>query len=166
MVNALDISHDTLITKLSEELKKVKEMEPPSWTEYVKTSVSRMRAPTQKDWWYVRSASLLRTVYLQGPIGVSKLRTKYSGRKNRGVKPDKTFKGSGNIIRKSLQGLEKAGFIEKKKIDTMKKDFRKGRIVSSKGKSIIDKIVVAELKKTRTKEKKTNTEKPGTSDKK
>jgi small subunit ribosomal protein S19e len=52
------------------------------------------------------------------------LKRKYGGKKNRGHKPEKRFDGSGNIIRKILQQLEKAGLIEQKAIRVHKgRDF-------------------------------------------
>jgi small subunit ribosomal protein S19e len=96
------------------------------------------RVPVDKDWWYLRTASVLRTVYRLGPIGVSKLRTKYGGKKNRGVKKEHFFKGSGNILRKSLQQLEKAGLIK-----FTDKGIHKGRIITPKGKAFLDKIATS-----------------------
>lgn len=125
-----------LIDKASEELKKFPEIKAPEWAKYCKTGVSRERPPEDKDWWYKRVASVLRKLYIsQGPIGVSKLRKKYGGRKNRGHKPDRFYKGSGNITRKALQQLEKAGFAVQKQIGV-----HKGRIITGKGKSFLDKI--------------------------
>jgi len=90
-----------LIEKTSEELKKIESVKAPEWAPFVKTGVHKERPPANLDWWFVRAASILRQIYIHGPIGVSKLRTKYGGKKNRGVKPEHFFKGSGNIIRKN-----------------------------------------------------------------
>jgi small subunit ribosomal protein S19e len=133
MVNMHDVEPRKLIDELAKELEKMPEMKAPDWSEFVKTGVSRDRPPVETNWWHVRSASVLRSVYKLGPIGVSKLRTKYGGRKNRGSKPDKTFKGGGNIIRKVLQGLEKSGFIKQTQIGA-----HKGRVITTKGKAFVD----------------------------
>jgi len=77
----------------------------------------------------------LRKIYLMGPIGTNKLRVKYSSRKNRGYAPEKTFRGSGKIIRTILQQLEGIGFIKKEE-----KDIRKGRMITPQGKSFLDKL--------------------------
>lgn len=130
-----DVDSQELIIKTAEELKKVPEIKPPAWTPFVKTGMHKERPPVNKDWWYVRTASVLRTVYRLGPVGVSKLRTKYGGKKNRGHKKEHSYKGSGNIIRKSLQQLEKAGFVK-----FAEKGVHKGRVVTPKGKSFLDKI--------------------------
>ena len=136
-----DVDAQELIQKTAEELKKIPEIKPPEWAEFVKTGMHKERPPASSDWWYLRSASVLRTVYRLGPIGVSKLRAKYGGKKNRGVKKEHFYKGSGNILRKSLQQLEKAGFVK-----FAEKGVHKGRIITPKGKSFLDKAA-ANLKK-------------------
>ena len=135
MPTMYDVDPQELISRAAEELKKISEIKAPEWAPFVKTGVRKERAPVSADWWYMRTASLLRTVYRFGPIGVSKLRAKYGGKKNRGVKKDHYFKGSGNILRKSLQQLEKAGFVK-----FTDKGVHKGRIMTPKGKSFLDKI--------------------------
>ena len=130
-----DADAQELIEKAAEELKKIPEIKPPEWATFAKTGMHKQRPPAKTDWWYLRTASVLRTVYRLGPVGVSKLRTKYGGKKNRGVKKEHFFKGSGNILRKTLQQLEKAGFVK-----FTEKGVHKGRIITPKGKSFLDKI--------------------------
>ena len=115
MATIYDIQIQELIKALAEEFKKMPEMTPPEWAYLVKTGNHKERPPTDKDWWYMRLAAILRTVAVRGPIGVSKLRGKYGGRKNRGVKPDKTVKGSGSIARKVLQQLQVANLVKLEK---------------------------------------------------
>jgi small subunit ribosomal protein S19e len=129
-----DVDPSELIEKVTEKLKTMQEIKPPEWAAFVKTGVSKERPPLRKDWWYVRAASILRKVYRFGPIGVSKLRTKYGSKKNRGVKPEHFYKGSGSIIRKTLQQLENAGLLQK-----VEKGIRKGKVITPKGKSLLDK---------------------------
>ena len=130
-----DVEAQELVSKAAEELKKIPEIRAPEWAPFVKTGMHKEKPPFNNDWWYVRIASVLRTVYRLGPIGVSKLRAKYGGKKNRGVKKEHFYKGSGNILRKSLQQLEKAGFVK-----FAEKGRHKGRIITPKGKSFLDKI--------------------------
>jgi len=141
MTSVYEIKANELIEKLAEQLKDIKEIKPPIWAQFVKTGHFKERPPIKKDWWYTRTAAILRVIYIRGPIGTSKLSTKYGGKKNRGVRPGHFYRGSRNIIRKILQQGEKAGLL----IQT-KKGVHKGRILTPKGKSIIDKLVV-ELKK-------------------
>lgn len=137
MTSVFDIKPSELIEKAAAELKKLEVMKMPGWAMFVKTSTARERPPIDPDWWYARAASILRKLYiLNKPIGTNKLRNKYGGKKNRGHKPEKFYKGSGKIIRVILQQLEKAEFI--KKID---KGVHKGRIITSKGKSFLDKLM-------------------------
>jgi len=128
-----DKKPEDLINKAAEALKKVEAIKAPEWADFVKTSPARERMPIERDWWYKRAASVLRKIYLNGPIGVSRLRVKYGGKKNRGVRPEKYYRGSGNIIRKVLQQLEKAELVKQN-------EGKKGRVVTDKGKSFLDKI--------------------------
>ena len=130
-----DADAQELIIKAAEELKKIPEIKPPVWATFVKTGMHKERPPVDSGWWYIRAASVLRTIYRLGPVGVSKLRTKYGGKKNRGVKKEHFFRGSGNILRKCLQQLEKAGFVK-----FAEKGVHKGRAITPKGRSFLDKI--------------------------
>ena len=139
MPTPYDVPPAILIERLAKYLKdNVDAVRPPEWALYVKTGVHKERPPQNSDWWYIRCASLLRKVYVKGPIGVEHLRAEYGGRKDRGVKPEHTRKGSGAIIRKALQQLEEAGLVE-----TVKGE---GRIVTSKGRSLLDSLS-AEIKR-------------------
>lgn len=152
MATIYDVEPNELIEKAAEELKKVKEIEPPVWASYIKTGRHKERPPVNKDWWYTRTAAVLRYIYRVGPIGVSKLRARYGGKKRRGAKPPHFYDGSGSIIRKVLQQLEKAGFVKK-----AEKGVYKGRAITPKGKSLLDKIatgLVGKVKKAEVKEPK------------
>ena len=131
MTTAYDVPADVLIDRLSGYLKEnIREIQPPEWSGYVKTGSQAERVPQNPDWWYVRSASILRKIYMNGPVGVSRLRKEYGGRKRRGVRPAHFAKAGGNIIRTVLQQLEQAGLSQK--------DGIKGRVVSGKGRSLLD----------------------------
>ena len=108
------------------------EVTPPEWASYVKTGSHAERPPQNPDWWFIRCASILRKIYMKGPIGVSRLRREYGGRVDRGVRPEHSRKGGGNIIRKALQQLEEAGLVEKLG--------NRGRVVSPRGRSLLDKL--------------------------
>jgi len=111
----------------------------PEWTIYVKTGPGKERIPDDKEWYLKRTAAVLRTAYTKGPIGVNKLRTKFGNKKNRGHRPGKFARASGKIIRTILQQLEKQGFVEQKTVHG-----HKGRIITPKGRSLIDKNTVRE----------------------
>ena len=121
--------------KLAEKLKEMPEFKMPEWAAFVKTSVSKLRPPENADWWYSRAASILRQIYIHGIVGVNRLRTKYGGRKNRGMKPEIFAKASGKAIRIILQSGEKAGFLEK-----VKEGRRFGRRLTKSGKEFLEAI--------------------------
>ncbi len=125
-----DTNSSELVKKLAEELKK--SMTHPQWAAVVKTGISRERPPESRDWWYMRSASLLRRIYVDGPVGVSRLRSYYGGLQRRGHKPAHFKKGSGKIIRVILQELEKLGYVQK--IDKPKR----GRRITPAGQKLLD----------------------------
>lgn len=130
MVTVREIPSAKFIDKLKEELKRL-EIKPPTWASFAKSGTHKERPPQQKDFWYIRTASVLRRIYLNGPVGVSRLRTYYGGRKERGYKPAHFRKASGNVIRKILQQLEKAGFVEKA---------GRGRKITSKGQKFLNRV--------------------------
>ena len=146
MVNIEQLNPEKFVLKAAEKLKSVKEIQPPEWADFVKTGAGKTRMPEEKDWWYQRAASMLRKIELLGPIGVQKLRTVYGNKKDRGYKPERFYKAGGSIIRKILQQLESAGFIEQTKYKGPKnqtekdKGVIKGRITTSKGRLFIKEI--------------------------
>ena len=131
-----DVPVQKLVEKLSEELKKNENIKPPEWSKFVKTGVSAERPPLQKDWWFLRSAAILRRIYLKGPVGVERLRTAFGGRRKmqHGKKTYHHRKAGGKVIRLILQQLEKAGYVQK--VEKPKK----GRIVTPKGQKFLSKI--------------------------
>jgi small subunit ribosomal protein S19e len=134
MVSVREVDAQKFVSLLKEELKKIKELEPPEWVGMVKTGRHKERPPEQEDFWYIRVASILRRLAIDGVVGVSRLRTYYGGRKRRGHKPARTYKAGGNIIRKILQKLENAGLVEK---STGK---RKGRKLTRVGQKLVNRI--------------------------
>jgi len=127
-----DVPPQVLIARLSEELKKLDELKPPEWSYYVKTGAHKEHPPEQPDWWYTRAASVLRRICLNGPVGVSRLRTFYGGKQKRGSAPEHFRKGGGKIIRTILQQLEGAGLVSK--------TGRSGRKISPKGESLLNRL--------------------------
>lgn len=144
MVTVRDVPAEKLIAHVKEDLKKVKGMQPPEWSNFVKTGISRERLPSQEDFWYIRAASVLRRVYLDGPIGVQKLRSYYGGRQRRGTKPARFKKAGGSILRKVLQQLEASELVEKVVDEKSKKV---GRVVTAKGRKFLDNAAYALSKK-------------------
>jgi len=133
LITPHDVPASKLIEKLANYLKEnVDEISPPSWASIVKTGAHVQRPPQNPDWWYIRCASLLRKIYVHGPVGVERLRAEYGGRKDYGVRPEHAAKAGGAIIRKALQQLETAGFVE-----TFQK---RGRRVTKKGRKLLEEM--------------------------
>lgn len=131
MVSIRDVDQQKLVEKAAEELKK--SLKQPEWSIYVKTGISRERPPEQKDWWHLRAASMLRRICLDGPVGVSRLRSCYGGRQRRGHKPPRSKKGAGKITRTILRDLEAAGYVKAA-------DKKKGRAITPQGQKFLSAI--------------------------
>jgi small subunit ribosomal protein S19e len=144
MVTVRDVPTDIFIEKLAMYLKaNISTVKPPLWASLTKTGSHRERVPEKPDWWYYRAAAILRKLYLaENPIGIETFRTIFGGLKRRGSAPPHFRKCGGSHIRIILHQLEAAGLIEK----TVK-----GRVISSKGRSLLDRIafeIFKELVKT------------------
>lgn len=136
MVGVRDVPADLFISRLAEKLREDLGgfVSPPQWALYAKTGVSRERPPERIDWWYVRAASILRRLYMSSePVGVGGLRTLYGGRKRRGSAPPRFRKGSGSVVRKMLQQLERTGLVART---------RRGRVLTPKGRSYLDSVAL------------------------
>jgi len=129
MTTVYDIPPDVLIAKVAGELKQLDTIKAPEWAEFAKTGVHKQMPPKEEDWWFTRAASVMRRVYIDGPVGVQRLRSFYGGKKNRGTKPNQFRRGSGSVTRKVLQQLESSGFIQ---------NTPEGRVVSPEGRKFID----------------------------
>ncbi|MDI6806783.1 MAG: 30S ribosomal protein S19e [Candidatus Aenigmarchaeota archaeon] len=137
MVTVREVEPQKFINRLKEELKQIKDISQPEWSYFLKSGVHRERPPEQLDFWYIRAAAILRRIYIDGPVGIERLRTYFGGRKRRGHKPARFRKASGAIIRKILQQLEVAGLVKKEK---------KGRCITPKGQSFLDRVAYEVIK--------------------
>lgn len=120
---------------LAEALKKIPEFKKPEWVDFVKTGTSKQRPTSEEDFWHKRAASVLRQLYKMNIVGVQRLRTRYGGRKERGMKPPRFVKGGGKILRVILQQAEQAGFVEKVK------GKKSGRQLTKKGREFMESLV-------------------------
>ena len=145
MPTPYDVPASILIKRLAQHLKdNVDKVVPPTWAVFVKTGSHTQRPPENPDWWFTRCASLLRKIYMKGPIGIAHLRAEYGGRIDRGVKPEHARRGGGAIIRNALQQLEAAGLVE-----TLRK---RGRVLTGEGRRLLDRLsteIKGELEKKR-----------------
>ena len=139
MTTVYEVSPHDLITAVAQELKSTGKVQPPDWAAYAKTGVHREMPPINSDWWYVRCASVLRRIYIDGPVGVSRLRSYYGGKQRRPVATARFAKGSGSIVREALQQLEKAGYVKKIKL---------GRLITPEGQAFMDDMSFKIISKT------------------
>jgi small subunit ribosomal protein S19e len=143
MTTVYDVPPDKLVKMVGEKLKKNKSIALPKWGIDVKRGSNKELPPENEDWWWVRCASVLRQIYLHGPVGVARLRTYYGGRR-RGTKKGRFREASGKIIREVLAQLERAGYVTKTK---------RGRKISPEGQKFLDNTAYElKLKRTETKE--------------
>lgn len=140
MSNVYEINAHEYNFKLAEALKDVPEFEIPSWIKFVKSGPSKERPIEDPDFWYKRAASILRQIYKKGVVGVSRLRTKYGSKKDRGFAPEEFRKAGGKIIRTILQQSDKAGFTEIAKDIKDVRSRRPGRTLTEKGKEFMEAI--------------------------
>ena len=136
MVTISDVDPRALNRELARELKERKITTPPAWAPFVKTGSHNERTPQDAEWWHHRAAAILRVVAQKGPVGTAKLRVRFGGRKNRGVAPDQYREAGGNIIRKILQQLEKAGLVKQ-----LEKAGHKGRALTKAGAGLLKEAV-------------------------
>lgn len=133
MTTPHDVPASKFIDRLAKYLREnVDEVQPLPWAAFAKTGTHVEKQPQNANWWYTRAASILRKVYIHGPIGLENLRSDYGGRKNRGSKPNRATKSGGSGIRKILQQLETAGLI--------KTNRPQGRVMSPKGRKLMQEV--------------------------
>lgn len=131
MAKVYDVPADVFIGKLTDILKN-EDIPAPEWTKFVKTGSHADKPPHEKDWWHKRCASLLRKIYLHGPIGINDLRKEYGGGKPVGYGAAHHRDAGGAIIRNAIHGLEKLGYLEKVE--------KKGRVVTKQGMQKLDRL--------------------------
>ena len=132
MAKVYDVPADELISRLTNVLKN-EEIPAPNWAMFVKTGAHADKPPQKSDWWYTSCASILRKIYLHGPLTVNDLRTIYGDGKRKmyyGARHHKD--ASGAVIRNAIHGLEKLGYLEKVE--------KKGSVISRQGMQKLDKL--------------------------
>ena len=130
MTTVYDVPAKELIDVVAKKLQNDKSIVLPDGSSYYRTGVDKENPPVDKNWWYTRCASILRKIYINNDIGIEHLRAEYGGKRDRGSKPYKARSGSGSIVRRALQQLEKAGYVSRIR--------GKGRVLTPKGRSFLD----------------------------
>lgn len=119
-----------MIGALAEQMKGLQGMKEPEWAHWVKTGSHAERPPVNSDWWFTRAASVMRKLYVHGPVGLSDLERAYGGTKALHYYPKHHRDAGGSSVRKILKQLEQAELVSKTP---------KGRVLSSKGRAMLDK---------------------------
>lgn len=143
MTTVYDVPAAALLDRLAQQLRSEGKVAPPEWAPFVRTGVHTEKAPVQRDWWYLRVASVLRKVYILAPVGTSRLSAEFGGARDDGSAPYHPRKGSRNIVRTALQQLEEAGYVAIKE--------KRGRVVTPAGQKLLDRLayeVLIEIAKT------------------
>ncbi|WP_435347771.1 30S ribosomal protein S19e [Haloarchaeobius sp. HRN-SO-5] len=132
MTTMYDVPANALIEAVADELED--RLDQPDWLEYTKTGSDRELPPEQENFWAIRSASLLRKVADNGPIGIDRLSTEYGGSKDGStryrVATAHRANGSKKIIRVALQQLEEEGLVTTAEGE--------GRRITPEGRSLLD----------------------------
>ena len=126
MVNVNDVPSSRLIALVAEQVKGIGVQEP-QWARFVKTGSHAERPPADPAWWYTRAASVLRKLYVHGPLGLSDLERAYGGTKALHYYPKHHRDAGGSSVRVVLKQLEQAELVSKTP---------KGRILTPKGRAL------------------------------
>ena len=138
MPHPTDVPPGVLLPRLAQELESRKAVLPPDWAAFARTGVHTENAPVQTGWWYLRSASVLRKLYVRGARGVERLASEYGGSRDKGSAPYHAHSGSRSIVREILQQLERAGLVRKQK--------NGGRVLTAEGQRLLDQLAKDLLK--------------------
>jgi len=130
MVKVYDVGADALIVETARRLREMG-LKKPDFVGLVKSGSHNERPPEQEDFWWMRSASILRKIYINGNLGVNKLRREYGGKKKFGVRPSHFRSAGGKTNRVAMQELEKLGLIRKA-------ENGRGRVITGAGEKLLD----------------------------
>lgn len=141
LVDIYQINHQKFITAISSYLKNNSQLEIPKDYIFKKTCSGKENCPLDSEWYYSRTASILRRtmVYMvqndNKGITTARLASVYGCSKNRGFRPSKHVPATKSIIKKGFRDLESIGWIKKEE---------KGRILTEK--AINDLSEILEIK--------------------
>lgn len=138
MTHPKEVPASALLPRLAAELRNNSSIKPPTWAAFARTGVHTERAPVQADWWYLRTASVLRKLHTSGPTGVSNISAEYGGRRDNGSAPYHARKGSRAVAREIFQQLEKAGLVQQVRL--------RGRTLSPQGQKLLTKVATETFK--------------------
>merc|ERR1719476_463407 len=129
-----DVEPAKFIAAFAQHLKRQGRFEIPKWADVVKTSKAKELPPSDPDWLYTRTASMVRKIYIRGGTGVGGFRKVYGGQFRRGACTNVFCKSSGKIARYILQQLEEMGLVEQEE--------NGGRKITKEGQRELDTVAV------------------------
>lgn len=66
-----DVDQHEAVKQIAHFLKKSGKVKVPEWADIVKLGSNRQLAPVDPDWYYIRTASIARRLYIRSPAGKS-----------------------------------------------------------------------------------------------
>lgn len=109
MTTVYDVPPGRLIKDMAEAIRSEYKLAPPEWVENVRTGCHTEVEPVEENWWHLRTAAVLRKIYIKGPVGCDRLADMFGGPRDRGAKPNRAVSGSRSIIRDILKQFDGAG---------------------------------------------------------
>merc|ERR1711957_1023025 len=134
VVTVKDVEAEKFIVSFAQHLKRQGRFEIPKWADVVKTAKYKELPPNDPDWLYVRTASMVRKIYIRAGMGVGAFRKVYGGQLRRGTQRNIYSTGSGKIARYIMQQLEEMGLVEQ--------DDNGGRRITKEGQRELDTVAV------------------------
>ena len=132
-----DVPAEKFIKAFAQHMKNQDKIDIPKWAEYVKTGTMKELSPLDRDWMYVRAASIMRKIYIRQGTGIGGLRKTYGDRNRRSTCRQHFTKASGKICRHLVQQLEKLGWVEE-----MEDEKKGGRRMTRDGQRECDTVAV------------------------
>ncbi|MFH4984615.1 hypothetical protein AB6A40_011324 [Gnathostoma spinigerum] len=65
-----DVDQHEIVKQIAGFLKKSGKVKVPEWSDLVKLGITKELAPVDVDWYYVRTASIARRLYIRSPTGM------------------------------------------------------------------------------------------------
>ncbi|KAL6121819.1 hypothetical protein NUSPORA_01222 [Nucleospora cyclopteri] len=88
------------------------QIEMPKNHELLKTGHGKQQSPQQKNWFYLRMASIARRAMCKDRLALKTLANRYGNRKDRGVKPHKFAQASKYVIQKAIDNFKLMGWFD------------------------------------------------------
>ncbi|CAL5990672.1 Ribosomal_protein S19 [Hexamita inflata] len=111
-ITVCDIPANKFIEQYAQQLKREGKIAQPAWSVFVKTGRAQQYSPENADWFYVRSAAIMRRLYCQGTNGMTDLRRMFGMAKDGTVVPRKFKLAGGAIITQICKQLKQQGLVE------------------------------------------------------